>query len=171
MGMWTQGRLFGTEVVKTRNEKYIFKFNLTDQTDSISAKLFCDENGKKELDDKIKNGKYVMISGRVEPPDQFTPELTIGHIKGVKKSEDPNADRMDDHPDQRRIELNLHTKMSDMDGIGFVSDYIKLADKWGWKSIAVTDTNSVQAFPDAAHALPKGSKLKLIFRHYGKPRQ
>jgi len=158
-----QGKLFGTEVVKTRNEKYIFKFNLTDQTDSISAKLFCDENGKKELDDKIKNGKYVMISGRVEPPDQFTPELTIGHIKGVKKSEDPNADRMDDHPDQRRIELNLHTKMSDMDGIGFVSDYIKLADKWGWKSIAVTDTNSVQAFPDAAHALPKGSKLKLIF--------
>ena len=158
-----QGRLFGTETVKTRNEKYIIKFNLTDRTDSISGKLFCDENGRKELEDKIKNGKYVMISGRVEPPDQFTPELTIGHIKGVKKTEDPLANRMDTHPDGRRTELNLHTKMSDMDGIGFVGDYIRLADKWGWRSLAITDNNSVQAFPDAAHALPKGSELKLIY--------
>ena len=158
-----QGRLFGTETVKTRNEKYIIKFNLTDRTDSISGKLFCDENGRKELEDKIKNGKYVMISGRVEPPDQFTPELTIGHIKGVKKTEDPLANRMDTHPDGRRTELNLHTKMSDMDGIGCVGDYIRLADKWGWRSLAITDNNSVQAFPDAAHALPKGSELKLIY--------
>ena len=44
--------------------------------------------------------------------------------------------------------------------IGFVGDYIRLADKWGWKALAITDNNSVQAFPDedAPAGLPMASQ-------------
>ena len=157
------GRIFSPELIKTRNEKYIIKFNLTDGTDSVSCKLNCDENSKNELEGKLKDGKYVMLSGTVTPPNQWNPELIIDRIRNIKKTDDPTAVRSDDHEGKKRIELNLHTKMSDMDGIGDISEYISLAEKWGWKALAITDTNSVQVFPTASHSLSKGSKLKLIY--------
>ena len=157
------GSIFGTDLVKTRNEKFIFRFNLTDGTDSVSCRLFCDENAKNELEGKLKDGQYVLLTGTVEPPNQFSPELTVGRIKSIKKAKDPAAGRMDNYQGTKRTELSIHTKMSDMDGIGDVSEYIKAAVRWGWKSLAITDTNSVQAFPTAAHSLPKGSDLKLIY--------
>jgi len=157
------GRIFGPELIKTRNGKFIFKFNITDNTDSISCRLFCDENAKNELEGKLKDGKYVSISGTVEPPNQYTPELTIGRIKSIKKAENTDDSRMDEHEGEKRVEFDLHTKMSDMDGIGDVKTYINLAVKWGWKALCITDNNSVQVFPTAAHSLPKGSDLKLIY--------
>ena len=157
------GRIFGPELIKTRNGKFIFKFNITDNTDSISCRLFCDENAKNDLEGKLKDGKYVSISGTVEPPNQYTPELTIGRIKSIKKAENTDDSRMDEHEGEKRVEFDLHTKMSDMDGIGDVKTYINLAVKWGWKALCITDNNSVQVFPTAAHSLPKGSDLKLIY--------
>ncbi|MDO4961338.1 MAG: PolC-type DNA polymerase III [Eubacteriales bacterium] len=158
------GKIFSPEIIKTRNEKYIIKFNLTDNTDSITCKITnCDENTKNELEDKLKDGKFVMLTGQVTPPSQWDPELTITRVKNIKKMADPTGGREDKHEGKKRTELNLHTKMSDMDGIGDVKDYIKLADKWGWKALAITDNNSVQVLPTASHSLPKGSKLKLIY--------
>ena len=157
------GRIFEPELIKTRNGKFIFKFNITDNTDSISCRLFCDENAKNDLEGKLKDGKYVSISGTVEPPNQYTPELTIGRIKSIKKAENTDDSRMDEHEGEKRVEFDLHTKMSDMDGIGDVKTYINLAVKWGWKALCITDNNSVQVFPTAAHSLPKGSDLKLIY--------
>ena len=157
------GSIFSPEMVKTRNGKFIFKFNLTDHTDSISCRLFCDENASKQLEGEIKAGRYVSVSGTVNPPDNFNPDLTIGRIRGIKKAKDPTAGRMDQYPGDKRVELQIHTKMSDMDGIGDVTEYIKLAAAWGFEALAITDTSSVQAFPTAAHSIPKGSNLKLIF--------
>ena len=125
------GKLFGIEIIKTRNGKFIYKFNITDNTDSISCKLFCDENAKNELESKLKDGVCVSLSGELEPPNQYSPELSIGRIRGIKKAADPRASRMDTHEGAKRIELDLHTKMSDMDGIGDVADYIKLAESLG----------------------------------------
>ena len=157
------GRIFGIELIKTRNDKYIYKFNITDNTDSVSCRLFCDENAKNELEGKLKEDAFVSISGVVEPPNQYSAELTIAKIKGIKKAVDPRSKRIDTHEGKRRIELNLHTKMSDMDGIGDVVDYIRLADKWGWQALCITDNNSAQVFPTAAHKLPKDSNLKLMY--------
>ncbi|MDY5541867.1 MAG: PolC-type DNA polymerase III, partial [Lachnospiraceae bacterium] len=56
-----------------------------------------------------------------------------------------------------------HTKMSDMDGVSDVKDLIQCAMDWGHKALAVTDHGIVQAFPDASHAVPKGSDFKVIY--------
>ena len=163
-----KGKIFAPETIKTRNEKYIIKFNLTDGSDSISCKLNCDENTKNDVEDKLKDGNYIILSGNVASPNQWTPELSIDRIRNIKKVESPEGKRMDTYEGRKRVELNLHTKMSDMDGIGDIRDYIRLADKWGWKALAITDTNSVQVLPTAAHSLPKGSGLKLIYGVTGK---
>ena len=53
--------------------------------------------------------------------------------------------------------------MSDMDGVSDVKDLIGTAISWGHKALAVTDHGIVQAFPDANHAVPKGSDFKVIY--------
>ena len=46
----------------------------------------------------------------------------------------------------KRVEFACHTKMSELEGIDSVKEYIAEAVKRGYDSIAITDTNSVQAF-------------------------
>ena len=158
-----QGMVFGTETIKTRNGKYIITFNITDRTDSITCKLFCDENSVKDLEANLSDGKTVMLSGVVTSPNQYSPELTISGIKNIKKIKQIGEERTDSHEGEKRTELMMHTNITEMDSIGDVSEFIKLADKWGWDSVAITDSDSVQAFPKAAHSIPKGSNLKLLY--------
>lgn len=48
-----------------------------------------------------------------------------------------------------RVELCCHTKMSKLQGINDAKEYIEEAIKRGYKSIAITDTDSTQAFFEA----------------------
>ena len=58
----------------------------------------------------------------------------------------------------------MHTKMSQMDGMTSVTDLIKRAMKWGWKSIAITDHGVVQAFPEAHKLLGRDNpNMKVIY--------
>jgi DNA polymerase-3 subunit alpha (Gram-positive type) len=52
--------------------------------------------------------------------------------------------------------------MSVMDGVGTASDYIKRAKEFGMDAIAITDHNSVQAFPDASYAEAE-TGVKVIY--------
>ena len=60
------------------------------------------------------------------------------------------------------MELHVHTKMSAMDGVTDIADYIKQAAQWGHKAIALTDHGVVQAIPDAYHAAKKND-IKVIY--------
>ena len=48
-----------------------------------------------------------------------------------------------------RVELCCHTKMSKLQGINYAKEYIEEAIKRGYKSIAITDVDSIQAFFEA----------------------
>ena len=76
----------------------------------------------------------------------------------MKKSKTPKQDKADD----KRVELHLHTAMSQMDGINNIGDYVAQAAKWGHPAIAVTDHNVVQAFPDAFAAAEKND-IKMLY--------
>ena len=70
--------------------------------------------------------------------------------------------RRQDTAEVKRVELHTHSKMSAMDGIGNVSDYINQVAKWGHKAIAVTDHGNVQSFPEAQAASLKAG-IKMIY--------
>ena len=63
-----------------------------------------------------------------------------------------------------RIELNLHTNMSQMSGIADIRDYINRAKELEMTSLAITDNEVVQAFPQAHRLLGDNNlKMKIIY--------
>ena len=156
-----RGKVLSVETREIRNEKTIIIFSLTDFTDTIVTKLFASNDDVPELLDGISKGKFIKIKG-VPNIDKFDGDLTIGSVSGIKKIPDFTTVRMDNSA-EKRVELHCHTKMSDMDGVSDVKDIVQRAVKWGHKAIAITDHGDVQAFPEANHALDKGSDFKIIY--------
>ncbi len=156
-----RGKILSLETREIRNEKTIIMFALTDFTDTIMIKMFTKNEFVPEITKEVKKGVFLKVKG-ITTIDRFDGELTIGSVVGMKKIPDFTTGRMDNSP-QKRVELHCHTKMSDMDGVSEVKDLIGRAISWGHRALAVTDHGDVQSFPDASHALPKGSEFQIIY--------
>ena len=65
-----------------------------------------------------------------------------------------------DTSEAKRVELHTHSKMSAMDGVGTITQYINAVANWGHKAIAVTDHGNVQSFPEAQMAVWKQQESK-----------
>ncbi len=150
------GDITKTEVKDTKKgNNRIFNFDITDYTSSITIKMFEDKRIIDPLVEKIGASKTVVISGTYKH-DTFTNQFVLYpfSISSVL-----SFDKTDDAP-EKRVELHLHTSLSEMDGISSPKSLINKAIKYGHKAIAVTDHGVVQALPEAYNAA-KG-KIKLI---------
>ena len=156
-----RGRIQALEYREIRNEKTILIMDITDFTDSIVVKIFIRNDNLDEVKSALKEGMFIKLQG-VSAIDRFDSQLGIASVTGIKKIADFRKVRMDTWP-EKRVELHCHTKMSDMDAVSDVKDIISTAISWGHEAIAVTDHGVVQAFPDANHAIPKGSDFKVIY--------
>lgn len=156
-----RGKILDKDSRLLRSGKTIIIFHITDFTDTITVKVFANEDTLENLNNAIKEKTFIRLQG-MTTIDRFDGELTIGSIRGIKKYEDFTSKRTDNSP-VKRVELHCHTKMSDMDGVSEVKDIVKRAKSWGMPAIAVTDHGCVQAFPDASHALDKGDSFKILY--------
>ncbi len=143
-------------------EKVILMFNVYDGTSSITCKAFLDTDKFKNISKRIKSSKGLKIDG-IAKYDQFAKEITIMantilETQGTKKEK-----RVDDAV-KKRVELHMHTQMSQMDAVTPCTDLVKRAISWGWNAIAITDHGVVQSFPDAHKLLEKtGDNIKVLY--------
>ena len=95
--------------------------------------------------------------------DSFSNELTI-MANTIVEGEGIKKKVREDHAEVKRVELHMHTKMSQMDAMTSAKDLIKRAMQWGMKSIAITDHGVVQAFPEAHKMLGYDNPdMKVIY--------
>jgi len=109
---------------------------------------------------KFKEGTHVAVYGKVMR-DKFDNEPFIS-LKGIKKIK--TVERMD-NSERKRVELHLHSNMSQMDAIITPAEIVNTAIRWGHKAIAVTDHGNVQSFPEVMLALEKSGNedLKILY--------
>ncbi len=156
------GEVVHTDSRELKNGKTLVMFDLYDGSSTITCKAFVEAEKVKTVMDRITNAKGLKISGTAQY-DPFAKELgvianviveTAGRKKVVRQ----------DLSDVKRVELHMHTQMSQMDAVSSAKDLIKRAMKWGMKSIAITDHGVVQAFPDAYKLLGRENKdMKVIY--------
>lgn len=156
------GDVFDIEKKVTKSgDKNIFTIDITDYTGSTTAKVF---NSIKEsaVIDNIKKGDTIVVQGDVEY-DKYAGELvvnarSIGTAQKVK---------VVDNAEKKRVELHMHTNMSQMDAVTSAGDLVNRAYQWGHRAVAITDHGVAQAFPDAMKAADKinkdEEKIKIIY--------
>ncbi len=147
------GTVFESEIKETRNgDKFNFSFGISDGASGVYVKkiLLPDEIGWAK---DLKSGAHLAVLGRVRQ-DKFDNELYVDP-KGVKKIK--KVERCDT-AERKRVELHLHTNMSQMDALISPAELVKTAVRWGHRAVAVTDHGNVQAFPEVMLAYEKARK-------------
>ena len=130
-----------------------------DGSSSINIKAFLKANEFGEVNPKMKSTKAVRIVGTYEY-NNFSKEFGV-IANSIEESTFEEAKRMD-NSEEKRVELHLHTQMSQMDAVTSATDLIKCAIRWGHKAIAITDHGVAQSFPEAKKAA-KDSDIKVIY--------
>ena len=156
------GDVLNIETRELRNGKTLLMFDIYDGTSTLTCKAFLNPDKAEKVTNRVKKAKGLKLVGNTQF-DQYAGELTVMantliETNGIQKIE------RQDLADEKRVELHMHTKMSQMDAMTSATDLIKRAMKWGMKSIAITDHGVVQAFPEAHKLLGKNNKdMKVIY--------
>ena len=155
------GEVFGYTCEANRSgDKFNVTFGLTDGHSSLTVKKFSLESeDAKALGDVVKDGASIALKGYAKHDvhkDVVDEDITFYYtdIASISKME-----RMDNAP-VKRVELHLHTTMSNMDALIPPDEAVKRAKKWGHPAVALTDHGNVQGYQDAMLASEKiGQKV------------
>ncbi|MBP3622355.1 MAG: PolC-type DNA polymerase III [Lachnospiraceae bacterium] len=155
------GQVIFLEDRELKSGKFIISGNITDFTDTIGFKVFVGPDDREPMLDELKKGKFYIIKG-VPMYDSYAREVSVSSITGIKPANDFRVKRVDTSI-EKRVELHLHTVMSEMDSVVDIGKVIARAKEWGHKAIAITDHGCVQAFPVANHCVKPDEDFKIIY--------
>ncbi|MDO5400160.1 MAG: PolC-type DNA polymerase III [Eubacteriales bacterium] len=147
-----EGKVFNVDhkELKKRNA-WVVKFDITDNTNSVRISRFLEAGEAKPIVDTVKVGSVLRIQGKpIE--DRFENEMVLKPYAMMPGSMPKRKDLAEG---EKRVELHLHTTMSNMDALTVTGDAVKQAAAWGHRAIAITDHGVAQSFPDAMKAASK----------------
>ncbi|MGI1658418.1 MAG: DNA polymerase III subunit alpha [Desulfitobacterium sp.] len=157
-----QGEPSNVEAKELRSGKTLISFDLYDGSSSLTCKAFLKPGEDGEVLARLQMAKGVKLSGNAGL-SKFSGEIelianTIVEIEGLRKVV------RQDRAKEKRVELHLHTQMSQMDAMTSATDLIKRAMSWGMKSMAITDHGVVQSFPEAHKLIGRDNPdFKVIY--------
>lgn len=114
--------------------------------DSIMIKRFIKETEILEYRKKLVENTKVKVKGRLQW-DDFAKDVVIMCDEISYLGTDVSRVRADE-AQNKRVELHAHTKMSVLDSILSVEDYVWQANNYGHKAIAVTDHANCHILPE-----------------------
>ena len=145
-----EGRVFNVEhkELKKRNA-WVIGFDMTDNTNSIHINRFLEAGEAKPILENVQVGSVLKVQGRLEL-NRYDNEMVLKPYAMMPGS---MPKRKDTAEGMKRVELHLHTIMSNMDALTDTTAAIKQAAAWGHKAIAITDHGCCQSFTDALHTV------------------
>lgn len=149
-----KGWAFGVNSRALKNNKTLLTFNITDNSGSISCKIFTD---KQAVIDGISNDTWYLIEGKINY-DEYSQELLL-HPRNINLSRE--IIRTDDAP-EKRVELHIHSQFSAMDAVSKVGKIMKQASDFGHDTIGITDHGVLQAYPEMME-YGKKKKIKVLY--------
>jgi len=156
------GRVTRIEERELRNGKTLYCFDIYDGSSTITCKSFIEPEKLEDVRPRLQENSHVELEGNAQF-DPYAREITIIANVVISFPKKEVLTRMD-NAGIKRVELHMHTQMSQMDGITPVEDLINRARKWGMKSIAITDHGVAQSFPHANDTVKKGNNdIKVLY--------
>ena len=157
-----EAKVFGIDARETRSGYTIFTIKITDNTDSMYAKMFArDSEEASKISKILKVGKWYKLRGPIKE-DKYTNEDTF-NITDINESDVVESKIVDD-AEVKRVELHAHTMMSQMDGLTRVDlgkhtcELVSRCIDMGYRGVAITDHNGCQAFPIAYNLIRSHNK-------------
>ena len=150
------GLVFDREdiVIKTTG-RTIQTLSVFDGEDAITVKRFEGQRTTKEEIDAVKKGNRYRFYGSVTY-DTYAKDLVFT----ADDMEELETEKTTDTAADKRVELHMHTNMSEMDAVCDPASIVKYAWDLGHEGIVITDHADVQSFVKAfnqGQSLLKGS--------------
>lgn len=156
------GDIIKSEIKTTKTGLRIFEGILNDGTDSIIIKSFIHENNPnygKFIEENCKVGYKIRVFGTASY-DKFARDVTI-MFRDIIRIGSRTEKVYVDTEEIKRVELHAHSKMTTLESVLEIEDYLKKAISFGHKAIALTDKNTVQGLPILEKAIKK-SKADIL---------
>ncbi len=161
------GQIFEVNSKETRTyDKLNITIGITDNKLSAFIRTTKPKEEGEALLGKLKVGACVLIEGSVraedtmafkkksqpapaEDEERFDPLPRIEYSIRLRSAAKVSRVIRRDKAEKKRVELHLHTTMSQMDALTIPEEALRRAKYWGHPAVAITDHGNVQAFPDA----------------------
>ena len=156
-----EGRLFKITSKTIRNNLKLVNLLVTDRSSSVCCRLYLNEEKFVNLEENLLINDWLKIEG--EPEWDTFENAPVIKTLGIQRE---NMVMREDDAPLKRVELHLHTKMSENDGLIDIEELLDTSIYWGHEAVAITDHGVVQAFPEAYQLLKNKEKeypLKLIY--------
>ena len=154
------GTVFEVTAKETRNgDKTNITIGISDGASATYLKKIL-PNEEIAWHKDVNLGQHLAVMGRVQR-DKFDNEPYLSPT-GIMKIK--SVLRMD-NAEKKRVELHLHSNMSQMDALITPKEIIDTAIRWGHRAIAITDHGNVQAYPEIMLAYEKAGNtdLKVLY--------
>ena len=152
-----QGEVFGSELRELRGGNHIYSFNITDFEGSLHVSRFIKAEDESSVT-AVKDGMYISLFGDVSY-DRWTGDIAMDPRSAVLMDKPQRADSVEG---EKRVELHMHSRYSQLDALTDISELVKTAARWGHKAVALTDHGVLQGFPELCSA-GKQYGIKVIY--------
>ena len=157
------GQIFKFDSRELRGgDKISVTVGVTDKDSSLYIKKVIPAEEFSDWEKKLKPGRFIAAKGSIKP-DKFDGEYCM-NPQGIMQI---NRIERTDNYEEKRVELHLHTNMSESDGLIKPEDAVMTAYKWGHPAVAITDHGNLQSFPVAMLTAEKiakdGGDFKVIY--------
>ena len=161
-----EGQILKTDQRQLKSGRTLVMFDITDYSSSLTCKLFPREEELPVIAEKIVKGQNIRLDGEAQY-DMFSKELVV-LARDILLIESKTEKKRTDNAPVKRVELHLHTQMSQLDAITSAKDLISRAAGWGHTAVAITDHGVVQAYPEAQNTVgdlkkKKNQEIKILY--------